>query len=165
MSKQQPKAINPFIFVLICACLAWALYISLGTIALSIWGSTVPGKLTGYSSQLTDHPSALGRSRTVMKYYSFKVGGKEYKSWVRYQSDEAWPDLAAGESRPELISYLPLFPRLNKPSHLADLSSQGPAAAIYHIIALPGCLFLFWLVLKQQKKARRIKSTSLPPET
>ena len=155
MAKAEQKPINPCIFGIICAVLAFALYNSLATLSLCIWGSTVTGTLTGYSSTLADGPKAVGRSRLATKYYSFKAGGREYHSWTRYYTDAAWPDLPEGESRPEQISYLPVFPRINKPAHLTSLSSQGPAALVYHLIAIPGSLFLFWLVLRQQIKLKK----------
>lgn len=43
MAKKKSNKIPPVILVLICACLLFAMYISLSTIALGLWGQTVMG--------------------------------------------------------------------------------------------------------------------------
>ena len=155
MSKKKRNKINPVILILICAVLLFAAYNSLSTLALGLWGQTVMGTVVSYDSRLDDMSAGENRSRTVSKGYSFTVSGKEYRGYVIYHSDEAWPRLKEGETRSERISYFSFFPYINKPSMLTDFDQMG-TAVIYHLFAPIGCLFLFLLVtgsLKKKKKA------------
>lgn len=158
MTKKKSNRIPPVILVLICACLLFAMYISLSTIALSLWGQTVMGTVDNYDSRLDDRSAGENRSRTISKGYYFTVNGKEYRGYVIYASDESWPRLKDGETRSERISYFSFFPYINKPSALADFSQMGEMAIIYHILSPIGCLFLLLLVtgtLKRKKKSKK----------
>jgi hypothetical protein len=158
MAKKKRNKINPVILILICAILLFAAYNSLSTLALGLWGQTVMGTVDSYDSRLDDTNAGENRSRTVSKGYSFSVGGKEYRGYVIYASDEAWPRLEEGETRSERISYFSFFPYINKPSMLTDFDQMGAAGLLYHLFAPIGCLFLFLLVngsLKKKKKAAK----------
>lgn len=50
MTKKKGIKIPPVIIVLICACLMFAMYISLSTIVLGLWGQTVMGTVDSYDS-------------------------------------------------------------------------------------------------------------------
>jgi hypothetical protein len=80
------------------------------------------------------------------------ANSKEYRGYVMYSSDEAWPSLDEGETRSERICYLSFLPYINKPSALCEFSSMGEAAIIYHILSPIVCLFLLLLVIRTQKK-------------
>ena len=166
MEKKRKNNIPLPIFILICACLLFAIYISLSTIALGLWGESVMGTVDSYDSRLDDTDAEQNRSRTISKGYYFMVNGKEYRGYIMYASDEAWPRLQEGETRSERISYFSFFPYINKPSELADLSQMGEVALIYHILAPIGCLFLLLLVtgtLKRKKKTKRsVKKVAAP---
>ncbi len=158
MAKRKKNKINPFILVLICACLLFAAYTSLSTIALGFWGKTTMGTVDSYDSRLDDTSSGMNRSRTVSKGYSFSVDGKEYRGYVIYRSDEAWPRLEEGEMRSERISYFSFFPYINKPSMLTNFDQMGAGGMLYHMLAPPACVFLFLLVtgrLGKKKKAAK----------
>jgi hypothetical protein len=104
MVKKKTNKIPPVILVLICACLLFAMYISLSTIALELWGQTVMGTVDSYYARLDNADAGVNRSRTISKGYYFAVNGKEYRGYVMYSSDEAWPRLEEGETRSERIS-------------------------------------------------------------
>ena len=72
--------------------------------------------------------------------------GKEYRGYVMYTSDEAWPRLSEGETRSEYIRYFSFFPYINKPEALSDFSQMGEMAILYHIFSPIGCLFIMLLV-------------------
>ena len=87
-----------------------------------------------------------------------------------YASDEAWPNLAEGETRSEYIRYLEIFPYINKPAALSDFKRMGEASILYHIFAPFGFFFLLRLVIrgnrgakKKQKKATRKTTTAIAP--
>jgi hypothetical protein len=158
LAKKKHNKINPFILTLICAVLLFVAYNSLSTVALELWGQTVMGTVDSYDSRLDDTNAGENRSRTVSKGYSFSVDGKEYRGYVIYSSDEAWPRLEEGEVRSERIRYFSFFPYINKPSMLTDFDQMGAAGLLYHLFAPTGCIFLFLLVtgnLKKKKKAAK----------
>lgn len=159
MAKKKRNKINPLILTLICAVLLFATYNSLSILALGFWGQTVMGTVDSYDSRLDDTNAGENRSRTVSKGYSFSVGGKEYRGYVIYGSDEAWPRLGEGEVRRESISYLTLLPNINKPTMLVDIDEIGPVGLFYHILVIPGCTLLLLLVNgrlgKRKKRAKK----------
>ena len=151
--------------IIIYATFLYATYNSLATLALGLWGDTVTGTVYSYDSILTNSGAEANRSRTVSKGYYFFVKGKEYKGYVIYFSDEAWPRLRNGETRSERIRCFSFFPYINKPSMLADFDELGVAGILYRMFVPIGCLFLFLLVtdrLKRlkRKKRKRAKKTS-----
>jgi hypothetical protein len=118
VAKKKTNKIPLPILILICAVLLFAIYTSLSTLALAIWGESVMGTVDSYHNRLDDSAADVNRSRTVSKGYWFMANGKEYRGHVMYASDEAWPSLDEGETRSERISYLSVFPYINKPSAL-----------------------------------------------
>ncbi|HHX94900.1 MAG TPA: zinc ribbon domain-containing protein [Clostridia bacterium] len=158
MAKKQNKKIPPVILLLIYACLLFAIYISLSTLALGLWGQTIMGTVDTYHNRLDNTDGEMNRSRTIFKGYYFTVDGKEYRGHVMYNSDEAWPGLEEGETRSELISYFSFFPYINKPAALTDFDQMGARGLLYHLLAPPGCVFLIFLVtgtLKARKKSKK----------
>lgn len=154
MAKKRNK-IPLVILVLIWACLLFAMYTSLSTLALAIWGDTVMGTVDSYDNRLDNTDAEPNRSRTVSKGYYFTVKGKEYRGYVIYASDEAWPRLENGETRSETIRYLSCFPYINKPSALASFSQMGEGAIIYHIFSPIGCLLLLWLFILRPSRGKK----------
>lgn len=168
MANKKSNKIPLPIFILICACLLFAMYISLSTIMLGFWGQTVIGTVDSYDSRRDDTHAEENRSRTISKGYYFTVNGKEYRGYVIYTSDEAWPRLSAGETRSERISYFSFFPYINKPSALCEFDEMGEVAIIYHILSPIGCLLLLLLVtgtLKRKKKMKKVVRKTVPPQT
>lgn len=155
--KKTSKNIPLPIFILICAVLMFAMYLSLSTLALAIWGDSVMGTVDSYESRLDDTNAEPNRSRTVSKGYWFVANGKEYHGYVMYQSDEAWPSLTDGETRSERIRYLGLFPYINKPAMLCEFSEMGEVAIIYHILAPIGHLLLLLLVIRTARAGKKKK--------
>jgi hypothetical protein len=155
MSRKSKKKIPLPIFTLICGALAFAIYISLSTLVLAIWGDTVTGTVDSYDSRLDDKSAGTNRSRTISKGYYFMLKGKEYKGYVIYTSDEQWPRLSDGETRSERIRYLPFFPYINKPSALAEFDEMGEISIIYHILSPIACALLLLLVIKTQKRMKK----------
>ena len=101
MAKKKTSENIPLpILILICAVLLFAMYLSLSTLALAIWGDSVMGKMDSYDSRRDDTTAQENRSRTISKGYWFTANGKEYRGYVIYSSDEAWPSLDEGETRP-----------------------------------------------------------------
>ncbi len=167
MAKKKKKKINPVILVLICACLLFAMYTSLSTIALGLFGQTVMGVVDSYDSRLDSISAGANRSRTVSMGYSFMANGKEYRGYVMYMTDEAWPHLNEGETRSERISYFSFCPYINKPSALTDFDQMGSMGLLYHIFAPFGCMFLLLLVtgrLKRKKKTKKTAKKSAVPQ-
>ena len=148
MAKKKSNKIPLPIFILICAVLLFAMYISLSTLVLAIWGESVAGTVDSYQARLDDTDAGQNLSRTISKGYWFMANGKEYRGYVMYASDEAWPSLDEGETRSERISYLSVFPYINKPSALCEFDEMGEVAIIYHILAPIGCLLLLVLVIR-----------------
>ena len=158
MAKKKRNKINPVILMLICGVLLFAAYNSISTLALGIWGQTVMGTVDSYYSRLDDTNAGANRSRTISKGYYLTVDGKEYRGYVIYASDEAWPRLKEGETRSERISYFSFFPYINKPSALTDFEQMGVAGLLYHLLTPFGCVFLLLLVtgnLKRKKKSAK----------
>lgn len=158
MAKKKSNKINPFILILICACLLYAMYSSLSTLVLGIWGQTTMGVVDSYDNRRDDAKAEINRSRTISKSYHFTVDGKEYKGYVVYLSDEAWSALKEGEVRTERISYFAGFPYINKPAMLTNFDQIGTGGLIYYLLSLPGCVFLLLLVtgrLGKKKKAAK----------
>ena len=157
MSRKSKKKIPLPIFILICGALAFAIYISLSTLVLAIWGDTVTGTVDSYDSRLDNKSAGSNRSRTISKGYYFMLNGREYKGYVVYTSDEQWPRLTDGETRSERIRYLSVFPYINKPSTLAEFDEMGELAIIYHILSPTACTLLLLLVIKTQKRYNKKK--------
>lgn len=161
--KQKNKGIPPFIRILISAILVFAVWQSAQVLVLSFSGETTLGVITSYNSRLDDRHAQANRSRTISKGYSFTVNGREYKGYVIYSSDEAWPDLGENEVRRESISYLAFLPYVNKPTMLVDLDEIGPIGLLYHVSVIPGCTLLFLLANgyfgKRKKRVKKRKST------
>lgn len=161
--KKNSKNIPLPILILICATLLFAMYISLSTLALAIWGESVMGTVDSYQSRLDDTNAGPNRSRTVSKGYWFMANGKEYRGYVMYSSDEAWPSLDEGETRSERIRYLDIFPYINKPSALCEFDEMGEAAIIYHILAPIGYLLLLLLVIRTARGGKKKKPAARKP--
>jgi ribosomal protein L40E len=85
------------------------------------------------------------------------ANGKEYRGYVMYQSDEAWPSLDEGETRSERIRYLGLFPYVNKPAALCEFDEMGEVAIIYHILAPSVICFCCCLSYAQPEAGKRRK--------
>ena len=62
-----------------------------------------------YQARLDHTNAGPNRSRTVSKGYWFMANGKEYRGYVIYGSDEAWPSLDEGETRDQRIRYLGFY--------------------------------------------------------
>ena len=133
------------------------MYLSLSTLALAIWGDSVMGTVDSYDSRLDDTKAEQNRSRTVSKGYWFMVNSKEYRGYVIYSSDEAWPSLDEGEIRSERIRYLSFFPYVNKPAMLCEFSEMGEVAIIYHILAPSVICFCCCLSYAQPEAGKRRK--------
>lgn len=163
VKKKNSKNIPLPILVLICAVLLFATYNSLFTLALGLWGDSVMGTVDSYDSRLDDTKAEQNRSRTVSKGYWFMVNSKEYRGYVIYSSDEAWPSLDEGETRSERIRYLSFFPYVNKPAMLCELSEMGEVAIIYHILAPVGYLLLLLLVIRTARGGKKKKTAARKP--
>ncbi|MEA5035807.1 zinc ribbon domain-containing protein [Cloacibacillus evryensis] len=161
--KKTNKNIPLPILILICAVLLFAMYLSLSTLALAIWGDSVMGTVDSYDSRRDDTTAQENRSRTVSKGYWFMANGKEYHGYVIYSSDEAWPSLKEGETRSERICYLDVFPYVNKPAMLCEFSEMGEVAILYHILAPIGYLLLLLLVIRTSKRGKKKKTTAKKP--
>ena len=107
--KKTEKNIPLPILIIICAVLMFATYNSLSILALGLWGESVMGTVDSYGNRLDNTDAEPNRSRTVSKGYWFMVNSKEYRGYVIYSSDEAWPSLDEGETRSERIRYLSFF--------------------------------------------------------
>ena len=161
--KKTNKNIPLPILILICTVLLFAMYLSLSTLALAIWGDSVMGTVDSYDSRLDDTDAGQNRSRTVSKGYWFLVNGKEYRGYVIYSSDEAWPSLTEGETRSERIRYLSFLPYVNKPAMLCEFSEMGEVAIIYHILAPIGSLLLLLLVIRTARRGKKKKPAARKP--
>lgn len=161
--KKASKNIPLPILIIICAVLLHAIYTSVSTLALAIWGDSVMGTVDSYDSRLDDTKAEQNRSRTVSKGYWFIANGKEYRGYVIYSSDEAWPSLDEGETRSERIRYLSFLPYVNKPAMLCEFSEMGEVAIIYHILAPIGSLLLLLLVIRTSKRGKKKKTTAKKP--
>ncbi|NLW54849.1 MAG: hypothetical protein GXY99_08245 [Clostridiaceae bacterium] len=156
MSKKKVKNNIPIpILIIICAVLVFAMYISLSTIVLAFWGDTALGTVDCYHSRRDSSFTDVNRSRTISKSYSFMANGKKYRGYVIYSSDEQWPSLAEGEPRLESISYLGFFPRINKPSALADFDEMGDFGIIYHFLTPIASGLLLFLVIRTYRKSKK----------
>ena len=156
-----------FIRILISAVLLFGFWQSLQVPLLYFGGETTVGTLTSYSNRRDDAKAEQNRSRTVFKGYRFSDSGQEYKGYVIYKSDECWPDLGEDEVRPELITYLPTLPQINKPTMLVDFGELGPMGLFYHAFALPVCAFLFLLTngwLPRRRKNKLGKKSKIEKE-
>lgn len=153
--EKNKKQIPIFILIIIFCSLLFVFYISLSTWILVIFGDSIMGKVDSYNSQLDETRSEQNKSRTVSKGYYFFVDGKEYKGYIIYNSDDSWSNLDKGETRTESITYLPIFPYINKSSMLVELDKMGEFAIIYHIVAPIGYVQLFILMIKTVKKQRK----------
>ena len=166
MANKKSNKINPVILVLICACLLFAAYTSLSTIALGLWGSTVMGTVDSYDSRLDDTDAGANCSRTISKGYFFTADGRQYRGHVLYAGDEAWPRLEQGQTRTERINYFSFCPYINKPAALTNFDRMGAAGLLYHFLSPATCVLLLLLVtgtLKRKKKRKRAaKKTATP---
>jgi len=161
--KKTNKNIPLPILIIICAVLLFAMYMSLSTLALAIWGESVMGTVDSYHNRLDDSAADVNRSRTVSKGYWFLVNGKEYRGYVRYSSDEAWPSLDEGETRSERIRYLSVLPYVNKPAMLSEFSEMGEGGIIYLILTPIGCLLLLLLVIRTARGGKKKKRAAKKP--
>lgn len=161
--KKTNKNIPLPILILICAVLLFAMYLSLSTMALAIWGDSVMGTVDSYDSRRDDTTAQENRSRTISKGYWFMANGKEYRGYVIYSSDEAWPSLDEGETRSERIRYLGFLPYVNKPAMLCEFSEMGEVAIIYHILAPIGYLLLLLLVIRTARRGKKKKLAARKP--
>lgn len=143
------------ILIIVFAVLLFAIYSSLSTLVLAIWGDSVMGTVDSYQARLDDTNAGQNRSRTVSMGYWFVVNGKEYSGHVMYASDEAWPSLDEGETRDQRIRFLALFPYVNKPSALCEFDEMGEAAIIYHILSPIGCGLLLMLVIRTARGKKK----------
>jgi hypothetical protein len=144
--------------IMIYAVLLYAMYVSLSTLVLAIWGESVMGTVDSYSSRLDDTGAEPNRSRTISKGYWFIANGREYRGYVIYLGDEAWPTLKEGETRSERIRYLPIFPQINKPAALCEFDKMGEGAILYHIFAPIGCVILLLIVIRTNRGGRKPKT-------
>ena len=164
MSKKKKRKNIPLpILILIYAVLLFAMYLSLSTLVLAIWGDSVMGTVDSYDSRRDDTTAQENHSRTISKGYWFLVNGKEYRGYVIYSSDEAWPSLDEGETRYERIRYLSFLPYVNKPAMLCEFSEMGEVAIIYHILAPIGYLLLLLLVIRTARRGKKKKPTARKP--
>jgi hypothetical protein len=161
--KKASKNIPLPILIIICAVLLFAMYMSLSTLALAIWGDSVMGTVDSYQSRLDDTEAGQNRSRTVSMGYWFMANGKEYRGFVMYGSDEAWPSLDEGETRSERIRYLDLFPYVNKPAALCEFNEMGEVSILYHILAPIGYLLLLLLVIRTAGCRKKKKPAARKP--
>jgi len=136
------------------------MYISLSTIALELWGQTVMGTVDSYYARLDNADAGVNRSRTISKGYYFAVNGKEYRGYVMYSSDEAWPRLEEGETRSERISYFSFCPYINKPSALTDFNQMGVVGLLYHFLSPLVCAPLLLLVTGTLKRKNKTKKAA-----
>ena len=65
MTKKKIKTIPLPILILIYAVLLFAMYLSLSTLALAIWGDSIMGTVDSYDSRLDDTNATQNRSRTI----------------------------------------------------------------------------------------------------
>jgi hypothetical protein len=161
--KKSNKNIPLPILILICAVLLFAMYLSLSTLALAIWGDSVMGTVDSYDSRRDDTTAQENRSHTVSKGYWFLVNGKEYRGYVIYSSDETWTNLDEGETRSERIRYLSFLPYVNKPAMLCEFSEMGEVAIFYHILAPIGYLLLLLLVIRTARRGKKKKLAARKP--
>lgn len=163
--KKTNKNIPLPILILIYTVLLFAMYSSLSTLALAIWGDSVMGTVDSYHNRLDDSAADVNRSRTISKGYWFLVNGKEYRGYVIYSSDEAWPSLDEGETRSERIRYLSVLPYVNKPAMLSEFSEMGEGGIIYLILTPIGCLLLLLLVIRTARAGKKKKPAARKPDT
>ena len=165
MEKKTSKNNNvPLpILIIIYAVLIYAMYVSLSTLVLAIWGDTVMGTIDIYGSRVDNSEGDPNRSRTITKGYWFIANGKEYRGYVMYQSDEAWPRLKEGETRSESIRYLNFFPYINKPAALSEFGKMGEGVILYHIFAPIGCMLLLVIVTRSIRNDRKKKTAGQNP--
>jgi ribosomal protein L40E len=163
VKKKTGKNIPLPILIIICAVLLFAIYTSISILALAIWGESVMGTVDSYDSRLDNTNAGPNRSRTVSKGYWFLVNGEEYRGYVIYSSDEAWPSLDEGETRSERIRYLDIFPYINKPAMLCEFDEIGEGGIIYHIFAPIGCLLLLLLVIRTARGGKKKKPAARKP--
>ncbi|HHU48299.1 MAG: zinc ribbon domain-containing protein [Caldicoprobacterales bacterium] len=161
--KEKSNKIPLPILIIVCAVLLYAAYTSISTLVLAIFGDSVIGTVDSYGSQLIASKAEPNRSRIVSKGYWFMANGREYRGYVMYNSDEAWPSLKEGETRSERIRYLPVFPYINKPAMLSNFDEMGEGGIIYHFFAPIGCLFLLRLVIRTARGKKTNKTASRKP--
>ena len=83
MAKKKTSNKVPLpILIIIYAVLLYAIYNSISTLALAIWGDSVMGTVDFYSSRLENRRAEQNRSRAVVKSYWFVAEGEEYRGYV-----------------------------------------------------------------------------------
>ena len=70
--KKTNKNIPLPILILICAVLLFAMYLSLSTLALAIWGDSVMGTVDSYDSRLDD--TDAGQNRYTFMFHEGQLG-------------------------------------------------------------------------------------------
>ena len=70
--KKTNKNIPLPILILICAVLLFAMYLSLSTLALAIWGDSVMGTVDSYDSRLDD--TNAGQNRYTFMFHEGQLG-------------------------------------------------------------------------------------------
>lgn len=155
------------IFVIVAAALLFGIYLSLSTLTLTFWGEETLGTVDGYTVEVDDSDSLAGGFQVTQSYF-FTVNGEEYRGRTVFNTHSPQVGLDAGQTRTESITYLPLAPRVNKPTALAGFSELGFLGVLRHIV-LPvmGAALLVYL-FRWQIRARaktRTLSHALPPST
>lgn len=158
--KDRPPLI---ILIIVYGALLFFIFNSLFTLVLGLWGQPVMGTVDSYHSRLGNVHAGENRSRTVSEGYYFSLGARDYRGYVIYLSDEAWPGLSQGQVLREIIYYLPIFPYINKPASLADFDQLGALGVFYHLLGIAMAVFLIWLVAgsSQEEKEERRRRRSL----
>ncbi len=154
-AKRKSNKIPIPILIVIYGVLLFAAYQSISTIVLAVFGQTTMGVVDYYANRIEDRTADVGRSRSIIKDYSFTVDGTTYRGRVTYLSDEAWPDLKKGETRSERICYLPICPYVNSTASLADFSNMTHGQILYSILLPMGCFGLFMLIRAFKKQAKK----------
>jgi len=85
VKKKNSKNIPLPILILVCAVLLFAMYLSLSTLTLAIWGDSVMGTVDSYDSRLDDTDAGPNRSRTVSKGFWGFVHKACIHLYVSYQ--------------------------------------------------------------------------------
>lgn len=162
MAKKKASNKVPLpIRIIVYAALLFAIYNSISTLALGLWGDTVTGTIDSYSSRVDDLHTE--HSYTVSKRYWFMVDGKEYRGFVMYGSNKFTGNMSKGQTRSERIRYLGFFPYINKPAMLCDFNEMGDGTIIYHILAPIACLLLLRLVIRSSKDGKKKKTSVRKP--
>lgn len=150
------------VLAIMTVVILFAIYLSLSTLMLTFWGEETTGTVDGYTSEV-DNSDSLSRGFVVTQSYVFTANGTEYRGTTVFNTHSPRADLTGGEIRHESITYLPLSPRINKPTALAGFSELGFFGVLRHIV-LPlagGALLVF--VFKKQLGARAKPTVTAAP--